>query len=203
MDGRGSAVENFKQVLQEKQTFSLESLRLYKEEIMEEVVNYFGERLTRFAYTYVKDWGKAEDIVQEVFVTCYTKMDTFRGESSVKTWVYRITINRCHDHLRSWSFRNLHFTDRISKWIKGEKSTLEQELIARDEKEELARQVLTLPIKYREVMLLYYFEELAVQDISLMLFLNDSTVKTRLHRGRQLLKEIITSEGSAHDGRTS
>ncbi|WLD93648.1 sigma-70 family RNA polymerase sigma factor [Alkalihalobacillus sp. AL-G] len=177
--------------------------RYPKDEVIEHLMDQYGEKLIRLAYTYVKDWGKAEDIVQEVFVTCYTKLDTFRGESSVKTWVYRITINRCHDHLRSWSFRNLHFTDKISKWIKGEKSTLEQELIARDEKEKLASQILTLPIKYREVMLLYYFEELTVQDISLMLLLNDSTVKTRLHRGRQLLKEIITSERSSDDGRTS
>ncbi|WP_257351813.1 sigma-70 family RNA polymerase sigma factor [Pseudalkalibacillus decolorationis] len=177
--------------------------RYPKDEVIEHMMNQYGEKLIRLAYTYVKDWGKAEDIVQEVFVTCYTKLDCFRGESSVKTWIYRITINRSHDHLRSWSYRNLQFTDKISKWIKGEKSTIELDLIARDEKKELASQVLTLPIKYREVMLLYYFEELAVNDICLMLLLNESTVKTRLHRGRQLLKEIITSERGLDDGRTT
>ncbi|MCF6139370.1 sigma-70 family RNA polymerase sigma factor [Pseudalkalibacillus berkeleyi] len=177
--------------------------RYPKEEVIEHMMDQYGEKLTRLAYTYVKDWGRAEDIVQEVFVTCYTKLDTFRGESSVKTWIYRITINRCHDYHRTWSFRNLQFTDKISRWMKGDLKTPESDLLAKDEKQVLANQVLSLPIKYREMLLLYYFEELSVQEISLMLLINESTIKTRLHRGRQLLKEVITSERSMDDGRST
>ncbi len=177
--------------------------RYPKEEIIEHMMDQYGEKLTRLAYTYVKDWGRAEDIVQDVFVTCYTKMDSFRGESSVKTWIYRITINRCHDYHRTWSFRNLQFTDKISRWMKGDSKTPESDLLAKDEKEALANQVLSLPVKYREVLLLYYFEELSVQEISLMLFINESTIKTRLHRGRQMLKEAISAERSMDDGRAT
>ncbi|WP_260412623.1 sigma-70 family RNA polymerase sigma factor [Alkalihalobacillus sp. TS-13] len=177
--------------------------RYPKEEVLEHMMDQYGEKLTRLAYTYVKDWGKAEDIVQESFVACYTKLDTFRGESSVKTWIYRITINRCHDYHRTWSFKNLHFTDKISRWMKGEAQTPEADLIAKDESETLAKQVLTLPLKYREVLLLYYFEELSIQEISMMLLTNESTIKTRLHRGRQLLKEVISSEGSIGDGKST
>jgi RNA polymerase sigma-70 factor (ECF subfamily) len=177
--------------------------RYPKEEIIEHMMDQFGEKLTRLAFTYVKDWGRAEDIVQDVFVTCYTKMDTFRGESSVKTWVYRITINRCHDYHRTWSFRNLQFTDKISRWMKGDHQTPESNLIAKDEKEALANQVLSLPVKYREILLLYYFEELSVQEISSLLLINESTIKTRLHRGRQMLKEAISSERSMDDGRAT
>ncbi|WP_408009040.1 sigma-70 family RNA polymerase sigma factor [Pseudalkalibacillus sp. A8] len=177
--------------------------RYPKDEIIELMMDQFGEKLTRLAYTYVKDWGKAEDIVQEAFVACYTKLDTFRGESSVKTWIYRITINRCHDYHRTWSFRNLQFTDKISRWIKGDTHTPEADLIAKDESEALAKQVLALPLKYREVLLLYYFEELSIQEISLMLLTNESTIKTRLHRGRQLLKEFISSERSIGDGQST
>ncbi|MGM7703597.1 sigma-70 family RNA polymerase sigma factor [Pseudalkalibacillus sp. Hm43] len=177
--------------------------RYPKEEIIEHMMDQYGEKLTRLAYTYVKDWGRAEDIVQDVFVTCYTKMDSFRGESSVKTWIYRITINRCHDYHRTWSFRNLQFTDKISRWMKGDSKTPESDLLAKDEKEALANQVLSLPVKYREILLLYYFEELSVQEISLMLFINESTIKTRLHRGRQMLKEAISSERSMDDGRAT
>lgn len=177
--------------------------RYPKEEIIEHMMDQYGEKLTRLAYTYVKDWGRAEDIVQDVFVTCYTKMDTFRGESSVKTWIYRITINRCHDYHRTWSFRNLQFTDKISRWMKGDNQTPESDLVAKDEKEALANHVLSLPVKYRELLLLYYFEELSVQEISSMLFINESTIKTRLHRGRQMLKEAISSERSMDDGRAT
>ncbi|WP_349409213.1 sigma-70 family RNA polymerase sigma factor [Pseudalkalibacillus sp. SCS-8] len=177
--------------------------RYPKDEVIELLMDQYGEKLTRLAYTYVKDWGKAEDIVQEVFVTCYTKLDTFRGESSVKTWIYRITINRCHDYHRTWSFRNLLFTDKISRMMKGDLHTPESDLIAKDEKQMVAKQVLSLPIKYREMLLLYYFEELSVQEISVMLLINESTVKTRLHRGRQLLKDVISSERSDDGGRTT
>jgi RNA polymerase sigma-70 factor, ECF subfamily len=173
--------------------------RYPREEIIEIAMEQYGEKLTRFAYTYVKDWPKAEDIIQEVFVTCYTKLGTFRGESSFKTWIYRITINRCTDYLRSWSYRNLHFTDKMTRWISGNSDSPESDVMVKNENEALAKHVLTLPIKYREVLLLYYYEELSINEISELLLSKEATIKTRLHRARALLKEVLETEGSAQE----
>ncbi|WLD93426.1 sigma-70 family RNA polymerase sigma factor [Alkalihalobacillus sp. AL-G] len=193
-------MENFKQVLEEKQTFSLESLRLYKEEIMEEVVNYFGERLTRLAYTYVKDWGKSEDIVQEVFITCYSKLETFRGEGSLKNWLYKITVNRCKDHLKSWSHRNLWFANPFSLFKQEhDDKTPELRLIVEDEYNELAKSILALPLKYRELIILYYQEEMPLAEISLMLNVKTATLKSRLFQARRMLRNSL-EKGAEFDG---
>ncbi|WP_408008843.1 sigma-70 family RNA polymerase sigma factor [Pseudalkalibacillus sp. A8] len=194
-------MENFRKVLQEKQTFSLESLRLYKEEIMEEVVDYFGDRLTRVAYTYVKDWGKAEDIVQEVFITCYSKLETFRGEGTLKNWLYKITVNRCKDHLKSWSHRNVWFTNPFT-FFKQESNdqTPELRLIVEDEFNKLADSILQLPLKYRELIILFYQEEMSLNEISEMLHIKTSTIKSRLFQARKLLRTQL-EKGEEDGGR--
>ncbi|MCF6139626.1 sigma-70 family RNA polymerase sigma factor [Pseudalkalibacillus berkeleyi] len=182
-------MENFREVFQEKHSFSIENLRLYKEEIMEEVVDCFAERLTRLAYTYVKDWGKAEDIVQDVFITCYSKLETFRGEGSLKNWLYRITVNRCKDHLKSWSHRNVWFANPVT-FFKQESNehTPELRLIVEDEYNELAESILSLPVKYRELIILYYQEELSLAEISELFKIKPSTLKSRLFQARKLLR---------------
>ncbi|MGP4082829.1 sigma-70 family RNA polymerase sigma factor [Pseudalkalibacillus sp. R45] len=194
-------MENFRKVLQEKQTFSLESLRLHKEEIMEEVVDYFGDRLTRVAYTYVKDWGKAEDIVQEVFITCYSKLETFRGEGSLKNWLYKITVNRCKDHLKSWAHRNIWFANPFT-FFKQESNdqTPELRLIVEDEYNQLADKILQLPLKYRELIILFYQEEMSLNEISEMLHIKTSTLKSRLFQARKLLR-VQLEKGEEADGR--
>lgn len=169
--------------------------RYPKEEIIEIVMDQYGEQLIRFIYTYVKDWGKAEDIIQEVMVTCFKKLDTFRGESSFKTWIYRIAINRSKDYLRSWSFRNISVTDLLHRFVnKDLTNSPESELLKKNNREEIAKLVLSLPVKYREVLLLFYYEELSIFEICELLMEKESTIKTRLHRARLLLKERITSE---------
>jgi RNA polymerase sigma factor (sigma-70 family) len=68
--------------------------------LFEDIVDQYGEGLIRLAFTYVKNQQAAEDIVQDVFMRAYEKRDDFKGHSSYKTYLYRITINRCYDHLR-------------------------------------------------------------------------------------------------------
>ena len=84
------------------------------EEILEEIMITYGDELTRLAYTYVKDIETAKDVVQSVFLKCYTHLRTFRGDSKLKTWLYRIPINKCKDYLRSSYFKRLNFSDRLT-----------------------------------------------------------------------------------------
>jgi RNA polymerase sigma-70 factor, ECF subfamily len=162
-----------------------------KEQLIIKLMNSHGEKLTRLAYTYLKDWGKAEDIVQDVFITCFTKLETFRGEASLQTWLYRITINRCKDYLKSWSFKNIKFSDVFLNFTKS-KSEPELRLVTKDEHQELSEKVISLSLKYREVIILHYYEELSIKRISELLNLKISTVKVRLSRGRLLLKNMYT-----------
>ena len=76
-----------------------------KEVLVEDLMQKHGNELTNLAYTYVHDWGRAEEIIQDVFFKCYKNLDAFRGDASYKTWLYRIAINRCRDEMRKASFR--------------------------------------------------------------------------------------------------
>ena len=72
-----------------------------RSEWLTHLMNEYGDRLTKLAYTYVKDIGKAQEIVQDVFVTCYEKYEKVRQIEKIKPWLYRVTINRAKDVLRS------------------------------------------------------------------------------------------------------
>lgn len=161
-----------------------------KEQLIIKLMNSHGEKLVRLAYTYVKDWGKAEDIVQDVFITCFTKLETYRGDASLQTWLYRITVNRCKDYLKSWTFKNIKFSDVILSLTKSKSEQPELRLVNKDDHHELSEKVLSLSLKYREVIILHYYEELSIKQISELLNVKVSTVKVRLSRGRLLLKNM-------------
>jgi RNA polymerase sigma factor (sigma-70 family) len=84
-----------------------EITNLSKEDQIVWLMEEYGDMVIRLAFTYVKQKQLAEDISQEVFISCYKNLTTFQNKSSYKTWIYRITVNKCKDLLRSWSFKNL------------------------------------------------------------------------------------------------
>lgn len=170
---------------------------LSKEERVEWLMNEYGRNITRLAFTYTKQQQLAEDIAQEVFIKCYKNLDSFRNDSTYKTWIYRITVNLCKDKLRSWSFKNIVLNDFFSK-SRHTYDTPETELINLENKRMLSEQVMSLPVKYREVIILYYYEELSYNQIVELLQIRIQTVKSRLHRGRILLKKRL--EGGKTDG---
>ena len=161
---------------------------------LEQFIKTHGEELLRLAYTYVKNNEAAEDIVQDVLLKAFEQHDQFRGEASYRTYLYRMTINRSTDYLRSWSYKNTILTEKIQKLFKGTKSA-EQEVLVLSENRALGEAVLNLPVKYREVIILYYYKELKIDEIADMLSCSDNTVKTRLKRGREKLKLVL--EGGA------
>lgn len=169
-----------------------------KDERLEWLMTEYGQNITRLAFTYTKQKQLSEDIAQEVFIKCYENLDEFRHESSYKTWLYRITVNLCKDKLKSWTFRNIIFTDLFSNWTSTTESP-EIKYIDIENNQYISETIISLPIKYREVIILYYYEELSYNQISELLNLNLSAVKSRLHRARLLLKQKI--EGSIANGK--
>ncbi|WP_221564919.1 sigma-70 family RNA polymerase sigma factor [Alkalihalobacillus sp. TS-13] len=161
-----------------------------KDDVLVEIMNLYGNDLTRLAYSYVKEQTLAEDITQEVFVKCYMKLDTFKGNSSVKTWLNRITINKCKDHLKSGWRKYIQFELPIFKTPKT-KTTPESELNKKIDHDALTEAILDLPVKYREIIILHYFQELSTNEIGLLLNMKDTSIRTRLRRARQLLEDEL------------
>jgi RNA polymerase sigma factor (sigma-70 family) len=164
------------------------------EEQIASLMEEYGDMVMRLAYTYVKQTQLAEDISQEVFISCYQNLHQFEHKSSYKTWIYRITVNKCKDLLRSWSYKNIYYKDLLSSiFSNGTKST-ESSMVESEEKEEIFQKVLSLPVKFREVIILYYYEECSVSEIAELLKISANTVKTRLHRARIALKGFLKEE---------
>lgn len=164
---------------------------------IERLINCYGDDVLRVAYLYVKDKHKAEDIFQEVFIKVFKKYDTFKGNSSEKTWIMKITVNACKDYFKSfWIKRVLLNSDREEdREIYNEEcsdQSLDDSIIKSIESKELLNEVMNLPIKYKEVIILYYYQQFTTREISEMVKLPEGTIRTRLFRARELLKKNVT-----------
>lgn len=172
------------------------SLDFNKDELLEKIMIEHGNDVLYLAFSYVKNRSTAEDLAQEVFMSVYTHLDVFLFEASIKTWLYRITVNRCKDYLKSWSYKTTVVTNVIELALgtSKEKETVKI-LIEKDEKARLAEIIFSLPLKYREVIYLFYFEEISLNEMSQLLNLNVNTLKSRLKRAKQVLKKEIMKGG--------
>nr|WP_281063550.1 sigma-70 family RNA polymerase sigma factor [Clostridium algifaecis] len=161
---------------------------------MERLMNSYGNDVLRTAFIYLKDKHLAEDVFQEVFIKVYKKFNKFNKKSSEKTWILAITINSCRDILRSsWIKRVLRFQDPEYGLlnIKENSINIDDKVIKNIEYEDLIKKVMDLPKKYKEVILLYYYQELSTSEISETLKIPEGTVRSRLYRARELLKYNI------------
>jgi RNA polymerase sigma-70 factor, ECF subfamily len=157
----------------------------------------YGEEIKRLIYTYTKNWSSAVDLSQDVFVSVYLHLEKFERKSSVRSWIYSIAINRCKDYLKSWHYRNMQLLEKLPLGKGSSTETPEHHLLMEDESREMMQRIFSLPIKYRELIILYYYKELSVKEISELLNLSESVIKTRLHRGREKLRLTFTERGGS------
>jgi len=171
-----------------------ESMLLEREEIIDQLMQEYSDDILHLVYTYVKNRTTAEDLTQEVFLKCYEKLNQFNQQATLKTWVYRIASNHCKDYLRSWHYRKITLSDKILDYIPSKSKQVEEEIIANSEENILTNAVMNLPLKYREVVFLHYYEELSLAEISKITTVNINTIKTRLKRAKELLKDKMIEE---------
>ncbi len=168
-------------------------LKNKEESALKELMNLFGDYLLRTAYLLVKDKHLAEEMVQDTFITAYQKIHQLDEEEKLKSWLTSITVNRCKMQKRKWSFKrillNFEFAERVTEdeQIEGP----EAQLLLDFQNQSLSESIQKLDYKYREVIILYYFNELKISEIAVLLAIAESTVKTRLKRGRSNLKDIF------------
>lgn len=157
-----------------------------------ELISHYEKDVLRMCYAYLRDIALAEDAVQETFIKVYKHMDSFRGDSSEKTWIIRIAINVCKNIRKGAWYR---FVDR--------KVSMDQVCVAartdhpQADKIALTTEIMRLPRKYMEVVLLYYYEDLDASEIALALSITTQAVYLRLKRARAKLKCVL--EGGVDD----
>ncbi|WP_079708844.1 sigma-70 family RNA polymerase sigma factor [Paraliobacillus ryukyuensis] len=166
-----------------------------KEKMLEAVMIEHGDALVRLAFHYVKNKEVAKDMVQNAFIKCYEKLDTFRYDSSLRTWLYRITINQCKDYLKSWHYKQVSVKEAMEQTLRSAQVSIEENIIKGEEEEQFKQLIFSLPIKYREVIYLYYYESLSTPEISQVTGLKENTIKTRLRRAKAKLKVMFEEVG--------
>ena len=158
---------------------------------LEKFIYEHGEELLRLAYTYVKNKQVSEDIVQDVLLKAFENQTAFRGDATYRTYLYRMTINRSYDYLRSWHYKNTVMGEKIHRLFKG---SAEYNAVATFESQQLAQAVLDLPLKYREVIVLTYYLDYSSEEIGALINCSPATVRTRLMRAREKLKSVLKEE---------
>ena len=172
------------------------------------LVRRYQDRVYGLCRRWLGDAASAEDTAQEVFVALYRSLDRFRGESSLSTWIFRITVNHCKNQ-HTW--RNRRAYDRhepldAERWADGPERQLEDQGPATDtgaEKaaaEALIREGLeALTEEHRQMIVLRDIQDLDYDEIADILDLPRGTVKSRLHRARAELARILRNRIGPED----
>ncbi|MBU43203.1 MAG: RNA polymerase subunit sigma-70 [Spirochaetaceae bacterium] len=160
-----------------------------------ELVAPYRTRLIRKAVSMLGNPQDAEDILQEALVTAYRALKSFRGESGIYTWLYRIVVNKCRDFHRSKKNAPSDSLDSVAFMIHDDRIDLEKNLELSTESSYLIEQINTLDKRYREILVMRYFDDLSYQEIASVLKIQVGTVKSRLFKARELLKRAILQDG--------
>ena len=161
------------------------------QEELEYLMNHYGDEIMRFCTLQLKDPFHAEDAAQDTFIKAWKALDTFRNESSKKTWLIRIAVNTCRDYQRTGWFR--HMDRRITPENLPEKA---QEVHFPDG--EVSGAISSLPAKLRMVILLRYYEGFTVQETAETAGVSVATAKRQIRKANQLLRKKL--EGWYYDG---
>lgn len=140
-----------------------------------EVIEKYFNMVYKLALSQTKDRTNTDDVVQEVFLRYIKGNSEFESEEHIKAWLIRVTLN-CSKNIFS------------NSWFKKTVPLTEEIMFESKEKGDVYYATLELPPKYRAVIHLFYYEELSVAQIARYLKVKESTIKSQLHRGREMLK---------------
>ena len=154
-----------------------------KDEKVEEIINKYFKLLFKIAYNYTLDAFKAEDIVQEVFLKFYRARNTFNDDEHIKNWLIRVTKNLSLNAVKKKKIVLLN-----DEYINNlqDNSVSDNSL-----REEMMNCVLSLKDSYKNIIILYYYDDLSIKEIVNILKISETNAQTRLDRARKKLKEII------------
>ena len=153
-------------------------------EKLNELMDEYGTQLLRMCTVYLHDYDLAQDAVQDTFIKAYRHLPTFRGDCSTKSWLMGIAINTCRDYLRTAWFH--HIDRRVDTDALPETPAPEEPM-----DHTVLAEVNRLPKKYREVILLRYYQGMKVRETADALKLSSSSVKQRIKRANAILHDRL------------
>jgi RNA polymerase sigma-70 factor, ECF subfamily len=167
-----------------------------------ELSSTYGPRIHQLAFRYMKNWEDAEEVTQDVLMKVFRKIDAFRGDAALSSWIYRITFNTAMSRLR---------TGRAGRGVEQQRqeptaddlvgmppqdpadwsSLADDHVMRREMRERLIKALTTLPEVYRTPVILRDLQGMSTEEASSVLRVKPQTLKSRLHRGRLILRQAL------------
>ena len=171
-----------------------------REDSFEELVRRYQRPIAAYVYRMVGDYDAALDLTQEVFIKVYNSLSRYRSEFKFSTWIYKIAHNAAIDHLRRFAVRGQALAggthgERDEANIESRRLTPEQESEREERRSEIESIVQLLPATYLELIVLRHSHDLSYDEIAEVTGLPLGTVKNRLFRAREAMRDLLIKRG--------
>jgi RNA polymerase sigma-70 factor (ECF subfamily) len=173
------------------------------ERAVAELASTYGAKIYQLAFRYLRNKEDAEEVTQDVLYKVFRKADAFRGDAALSSWIYRITFNAAMSRLRTG--RHLRAIDDDRQLVSGDSEAptatarevadwsdmADERIFRRQLRRRVFRAILALPAIYRAPVMLRDIQGMSTEEASAMLRVKDQTLKSRLHRGRLILRKQL------------
>ena len=181
----------------------LARLQARDEAALAELIEAYGSKVYQLAFRYLRSKEDAEEVAQDVLFKVYRKVPEFRGDSALSSWIYRITFNAAMSRLRTAKHRHTQVEESLIVDAEGEQTTVrsqepadwsnmaDEQVFRSQLRRRLFSAILALPAIYRAPVMLRDVQGMSTEEASALLRVKDQTLKSRLHRGRLILRRQL------------
>jgi RNA polymerase sigma-70 factor (ECF subfamily) len=181
----------------------LDRLKTGDEAALRDLAETYSSRIYQLAFRYLRNKEDAEEVTQDVLFKVYRKVGAFRGDSALSSWIYRITFNAAMSRLRTAKYQRTRSDDPTGPTRDGDELTpakhevadwsgmADERVLRAQLRRRVIRAVLALPAIYRAPVVLRDLQGMSTEEASAVLHVKDQTLKSRLHRGRLILRRQL------------
>jgi RNA polymerase sigma-70 factor (ECF subfamily) len=160
-----------------------------------ELVEKYQDMVLKLAISFLHDYEEAEDTAQDVFVAVFENIGSFRNESNLKTWIYRIAINKSLNQQRKLKWKAM--VTRIEDHLTWTNSTIENAnpyatLVHKEQAQEIEKALEKIPLNQRTAFILHKYDQLSQEEIATIMNLSISAVESLIHRAKLNLQKILS-----------
>ena len=179
----------------------LERLRAHDPSAVADLSASYGSKIYQLAFRYLKNREDAEEVAQDVLLKVYRKIDAFRGDAALSSWIYRITFNAAMSRLREFKQNLPNAPEKsgddsspapLKREIVDWSPLADEEVFRAEMRKTLVHALQGLPLLYRAAVILRDVQGLSTEEASAVLHVKEQTLKSRLHRGRLMLREHLS-----------
>jgi RNA polymerase sigma-70 factor, ECF subfamily len=168
-----------------------------------DLADVYSGRIYQLAFRYLRNKEDAEEVTQDVLFKVYRNVANFRGDSALSSWIYRITFNAAMSRMRTARYQQSRSDDRQTATRDADESTpaapdvadwsdmADEQILRSQLRRRVFHEILALPAIYRAPVMLRDVQGMSTEEASAMLHVKDQTLKSRLHRGRVILRKQL------------